>query len=124
MVSVKTKGLKIDFVRDCIAESTAYFIIIILIFIMTPIIEIKISEKKTIPYLVLERRFLHSVKYDSKQGKINSRKVNFLTVSLHCSRIQNDHRELSRSKIQKRVRIWQMKTKWSSHRPPASVSNI
>ena len=91
---------------------------------MTPIIEIKISEKKTIPYLVLERRFLHSVKYDSKQGKINSRKVNFLTVSLHCARIQNDHRELSRSKIQKRVRIWQMKTKWSSHRPPASVSNI
>ena len=42
---MNTKGRKIDFVRDCIAELTAYFIIIILTFIITMIIEIKIFEK-------------------------------------------------------------------------------
>ena len=30
----------------------------------------------------------------------------------------------SRSKIQKKVRMWQFKSKLSSQRPPASVSNI
>ena len=123
MVSVKTKGRKIDFVRNCIAESTAYFIISILTFSITPIINIKIFQK-TISYLGLERRFLRSFSNltQSKEKLIpDISESYFLSVSLHCARIQNDHREVSRSKIQRRVRIWQIKTEWSSQRPPVWV---
>ena len=39
MVSLNTLGCKIDFVGDCVAESTAYFFVIIPNFILRPIIE-------------------------------------------------------------------------------------
>ena len=45
MGSVKTIGYKLDFVRNCNAESAAYLFVIIIIFIFTPIIEIKIFEQ-------------------------------------------------------------------------------
>ena len=46
MVSVKTIGDKIDFVRNRVTESAAYLLVIIINFIFTPIIEIKIFRKK------------------------------------------------------------------------------
>ena len=41
MVFAKTIGRKIDFARNCMAESTAYFFVIILDFILTSFIKIK-----------------------------------------------------------------------------------
>ena len=44
---------------------------------------------------------------------------------LHIFQIQNKifFHKLNK-KIEKKVRIWEIQTKWSSQRPPASVSNI
>ena len=45
MVSVKTNGHEIDLFENYMAESAAYVFVIILIFILRAIIEIKIFEK-------------------------------------------------------------------------------
>ena len=46
MPAARPKGFKIDFVRNPIPGSAAWFFVIILKFILTPIFEIKIREKK------------------------------------------------------------------------------
>ena len=46
MAVAQPYGFKIDFVRNPISESAAWFFVVILKFIFTPIFEIKIYEKK------------------------------------------------------------------------------
>ena len=61
----------IDFVGDCIAESTAYFFVIILDFIFTPLIEIKIFERRCLAFkkIFLDFKFLtHSETDDSQKN--------------------------------------------------------
>ena len=64
---MKTLRLKIDFVRNFIAKLTAYFSIIILNFIFTHFIEIKIFEKK----------FLASKKFCSLRPILNFSRLKF-----------------------------------------------
>ena len=46
MAAARPYGFEIDFVRNPISGSAAWFFVIILKFILTPIFEIKIHEKK------------------------------------------------------------------------------
>ena len=52
----QTMGRKINFVGNCIADSTAYFFIIILCLIFTPFIEIKIKKNTSLVQKICSRR--------------------------------------------------------------------
>ena len=109
-------------------RSIDHFSVIILNFIFIPYQKIR---KKSLPLKKLcslrpsmtqirnipeSWKFFFSVKFSFKK---------FLTQVYQ----KRSYRPYSRSlkvmpKIKKRVRLWQNKSKWSSHRQPASVSNI
>ena len=77
VVSVKTIGRNVDFIRICLAEWTTYFFVIMVNLIFTSIIKTKIPERQL--FKICFRNFKLSnlknltvfSKYDSKQEKNN-----------------------------------------------------
>ena len=51
-------------------------------------------------------------------------KIKFLLASLTKMFLSSLLKVIRGQKINKKVKIWHIKTKWSKQRPPASVSNI
>ena len=135
MVSVLTIGRKIDFLRKCIAESTGYFFINILIFIYTPW-----NEKKIILIKNLSSKTdfeISQIPEDSLD--INSENFYYFKIRLKARENVQIFREfkicfflfrlnecpfLIRQINSIHASLYWIKTIWSFQRPPASVRNI